>query len=135
MRPAAAFARLAGLSVLGCVVALAVGWLPTRAVAGAGSVGAMCAGVGIALLAMLIGLVPAVLTLRSPPRERAHGALAGMVVRLMVVVVLLVGALFAGGLGHRVTLAIWTVIGYILLLAVDTIGLNLLLQRAGRSAS
>ena len=130
----AAFVRLALASVAAIVVAAAVGYVPTRALVGEEGIGAMCIGAAIALIAALAGLVPPLLTLRLEARVHMQGMLAGMAVRFLLAVALLLAALL-GGLGHKATLAFSTAIGYIVLLAVDTLGLAWLMKRNARSAS
>ena len=126
--------RLALASVAAIVAAAAVGYVPIRALVGEEGVGAMCIGAAIALIAALAGLVPPLLTLRLEARVHMQGMLAGMAVRFLLAVALLLAALL-GGLGHKATLAFSTAIGYIVLLAVDTLGLAWLMKRNARSAS
>lgn len=133
-RPGAAFTRLALLSLVATVVVAAIGYLPTRAMAGPGGVHAMAAGVGIALLAALAGLVPPLLSIRHGPRERLNGLLAGMAVRFVLLLALLLATMLSGLL-DRVPLALWAAIGYIILLAVDTAGLAWLTKRMSRTSS
>lgn len=134
IKPLGAFGRLALLS-LGVALATAlVGYLPTRALGGPDALSALLIGLGIALFATLAGLVPQVLTLSREPRERQAGVLAGTVVRFLLTLGLLLPALLTG-ITARVALALWTAIGYIVLLAVDVAGLLWLMKRSARSPS
>lgn len=130
----AAFAWLALLSVAGSAVAIAVGYWPTHALAGPGGVTAMCVGVGIALLAALAGLVPALLALGRDPRWRLGGLLTGMTIRFILTLGLLITALLSGWL-PKTPLAVWAAIGYLVLLAIDTAGIARLSSRCARTLS
>jgi hypothetical protein len=132
IRPGGAYLRLAGLSVAMLAVALAVGFWPTRALAGPTGVAAMVFGGAIALLSALVGLVPAVLTLRSDPRDFHNAALMGMGLRFVLTIGLTVAAVLSGLLARR-PLIVWIVIGYLVLLAVDTAGMVWLAKRSGRT--
>lgn len=127
-------AGLALLSVATAAVALAVGYFPTHAVAGPEGVPAMVWGVGIALVASLVGLVPPLVVRRRGPQGRALGLLAGTAVRFLVMLVLLLIALLGHG-AAKLPLALWAVIAYLLLLAADTIGVALVNRRAQRWSS
>jgi hypothetical protein len=133
-RPGAAFARLALLSVAAAAVAAAVGYYPTRALAGPGAVRAMGIGIAIALLAASAGLVPPLLAIRLGPKQHLNGMLAGMAIRFVLLLTLLLAALLSG-LGEKAPLALWAAIGYIILLAVDTAGLAWLNKRLSRTTS
>jgi hypothetical protein len=133
-RPASAFVRLALLSATVAVVVAAVGYIPTRALAGPGGIRAMGVGVGIALLAALAGLVPPLLALRHGPRERLNGLLAGMAIRFILLLALLLATVLSGLL-DKVPLALWAAIGYIILLAVDTAGVARLTRRVARTST
>jgi len=137
IRPTTAFVRLALWSGATVAAALAVGYLPTHKLAGAAGVAGMLWGLGIALLSALTGLVPAVLALRAGPQQRLKGALAGAAIRFVVMLALLLGCLLSGPSSppRRVALAIWAAIGYILLLAVDTVGVVWQAKRAARASS
>ena len=133
-RPAPVFVRLALLSGATASVAAAIGYFPTRALAGAGGVWAMGVGVAIALLAAVAGLVPPLLAMRLPARQRLNGMLAGMLIRFVLLLALLLAALFSGLL-DKAALALWAAIGYIILLAVDTAGLVWLNKRVARTST
>lgn len=130
MPATSAFLRLAVASFLAAGVAMLIGYVPTRALGGPAAVGAMGLGVAIALGASLAGLVPAVLTLRLAPRERVGGTLAAMVLRFVLVLGLLLAGVLSG-VAPRLPLAVWTVLAYLVLLAVDTVGMAWLSRRAG----
>lgn len=134
IRPAAAFVRLALWSGAAVVAAGAAGSYPTYALAGVAGLTGMLWGLGIALLSALLGLVPPVLALRVGPQQRLNGTLAGATIRFVVMLALLLGSLLSGA-SARVPLAVWAVIGYILLLAVDTVGVVWLTKRATRASS
>ncbi|HUU97123.1 MAG TPA: hypothetical protein VM487_15400 [Phycisphaerae bacterium] len=134
IRPVAAYLRLAGLSVAMLAVALVVGYWPTRAVAGPDGVTAMLLGGAIALLSALAGLIPPILSLQSRPRDFHNAMLMGMAVRFALTIALTVAAVFSGLLARR-PLIVWIVIGYLVLLAVDTAGVVWLAKRSGRAGA
>jgi hypothetical protein len=131
--PAGAFWRLALWSVGTAVAALAVGAWPTYALAGDAGIAGLLWGLGIALLSALIGLVPPLLVLRAGPQQQMGGMLTGALLRFLVMLALLLASLL-GGVAHRLALALWAAIGYILLLAVDTAGVIWLTKRVARRA-
>ncbi len=132
VRPGVAFARLAALAV-GITVALAAfGYWPTRTSAGPGGPAGMLLGLGTALVAALAGLVPALIALNYGPRERLNGMLAGMAVRFILMLGMLLAVLL-GGWADRVVTALWAVVGYVVLLVVDTVGLSRLNKRLARA--
>jgi len=131
---AVGYVRLALLSIGVGATALGLGYAPTRALAGWRGVEAMVGGVGIALMAALLGLVPTVVALRRGPHQRAGGLLVGMLLRFLLTLGLLLLALWSGSL-HKIALALWVVMGYLALLGADTVGVVWLSGRAARSAS
>jgi len=134
LRPWSVFGRLAGLSCAAVVTAGAIASYPVRTLAGSGALVALVLGAGIALVAALLGLVPMVLSLRHGPRGRVQGLLGGMVLRFLLTIALLL-TLLALRPADRVTLAVSTVAGYLLLLVVDTGGVAWLSRRQGRTSS
>jgi hypothetical protein len=118
LRFAAAATGVAGLLVL-------VGWLPTARLAGPGGWAAMLAGCGIGLAGSLLGGLPVALGERrdeagtnrgTPPVVRA---LAAMGLRFGTVVALAAAAGLSGLFSLR-PLLLWTAIGYLGLLIVDS---------------
>lgn len=132
LRPGKLLVRTAALSLVAAVMIAVLGYYPTRTLAGGGGVTAMLVGLAIALAAALVGLVPPLLTCRRPPAQRVSGTLGGMALRFVVALGLLLSLLFLTEL-NRAALGIWTVIGYMLLLVVDTIVLVRLSERAQRA--
>jgi hypothetical protein len=132
VRPGIAFARLAALAVGITGLLAALGYWPTRTNAGPGGPLGMLLGLGAALVAALAGLVPALLALKHGPRERLNGLLAGMAVRFVLMLGMLLAVLLSGW-ADRVVTALWAVVGYVVLLAVDTVGLSRLNQRLARA--
>ena len=134
IRPGTAFLWLGLVSIAAAGGALAVGYLPTRTLAGPAGVSAMFLGMGIALVAALAGLVPPLLFVQRPPREQLTAVLTGMAIRFILTLGLLIAVMLAGQV-HRVSAALWVAIGYVVLLAVDTIGVARLTRRGARSSS
>ena len=112
------YARFLGLAVAIVAGLCAIGWLPTRRLAGAGAVAAMVAGCAIGLLsAALAGwLLTAVAA--DTPEARMQRSFLAMVVRLAVVVVLGAAAVFSGEFA-RAPLLFWMAAAYVALLPLE----------------
>jgi hypothetical protein len=110
------FLALAGASV---AVLAAVGYLPTRNLAGAPGVTAMLVACALCWLASALSGLPVAVaeTAGRPPVTVVLGATA---VRFAVVLGLTVAAALSG-LVERVPLLVWTALGYLVLLVVDTL--------------
>ncbi len=111
----------------------AVGYWPTLAWGGPGALRALWLGVGCALLASLVGVLPTIWTLRSEPRYRVAGALGSTALRIVLMLGLL-AALLIGEAAPRVPLALWAVCAYILLLVVDTVIVTMLGRQMERAS-
>lgn len=112
------YARFLGFA-LGLVIALcAVGYLPTRRVAGESAVASMIAGCGISFVAAaLAGWLLTAVGAATPEARMQRGFLA-MMVRLVVVIVLgVVGAL--SGEFLRAPLLFWMATAYVVLLPLE----------------
>ena len=112
------YARFLGLAVAIVAGLCAVGWLPTRRLAGAEAVAAMVAGCAIGLLsAALAGwLLTAVAA--DTPEARMQRSFLAMVVRLAVVIVLGVAAVLSGEFA-RAPLLFWMGAAYVALLPLE----------------
>ena len=114
-------ARYARFLIAAAAIAIAlcaVGWLPTRRLAGDEALAAMAAGCTISLVsAALAGLllisVPA-----DTPQARMQRGLLAMIVRLTVVVVLGVAAALSGQFA-RSPLLFWMATAYVALLPLE----------------
>lgn len=112
------YARFGGLAVAITTVLCAVGWVPTRRLAGAEGIPAMMAGCGIGLLsaalagALLIGVGA------DTPQARMTRALLAMFARLAVVILLGVAAALSGELA-RSPLLFWMATAYVALLPLE----------------
>jgi hypothetical protein len=133
-QPLGTLVRIALLSVATAVGAAAIGYFPTQAASGTPGLAAMAVGLAIAWCGLLAGLVPWILALHSGPRQQLGGMLAGMAVRFLLTLALLLAALLSC-FWPRLPLAVWTGIGYILLLAVETAALARYAKRAARTRS
>lgn len=96
-----------------------VGFLPTRRIAGGEGVRAMMLAIGVTALASAVGALP-VFFARRAGRPTAQPVFSSMLVRLALVAVLavLVGISRTGPLKPFL---VWLVIGYLVLLLVDTL--------------
>jgi hypothetical protein len=112
------YVRFLGFAV-GLVGALcAVGYLPTRRLAGEDGVVAMAAGCGISLVAAaLAGLLLTAVAAETPQARMQRGFLA-MVVRLGVVTALGVAAALSGVFA-RAPLLFWMATAYVVLLPLE----------------
>jgi len=124
---------MAAMTVGVAVALLALGYLPTWTVCGPDGLVGLGAGVGIALLAALAGLVPSIAALRRPPPERLTGMLMGMAIRFVLTIGLLLAALFSG-LHAKAALVLWAGIGYVVLVGTDTAGIVWLTKRCARTS-
>ena len=112
------YTRFLGIAV-GLVVALcAVGYVPTRRLAGDDGVIAMAAGCGISLVAAALAgwLLTAVAA--ETPQARMQRSFLAMIVRLVVVAVLGVAAALSGAF-VRAPLLFWMAATYVALLPLE----------------
>jgi len=100
------------------VVLCAVGWLPTRHLAGPNALPAMMAGCGIGLIsAVLAGAVLTVVGADTPEMRMQRGFLA-MIVRLAAVIALGIAAALSGEFA-RAPLLFWMATSYVALLPLE----------------
>jgi hypothetical protein len=112
------YARFLSLAVAIVFGLCAVGWLPTRRLAGPQAVLAMVVGCVISLMsAALAGWLLIVVSGETPEARMQRGFLA-MVVRLAVVVVLGAAAALGGELARQ-PLLLWIGIAYVALLPLE----------------
>lgn len=112
------YARFLGLALAIVAALCAIGWLPTRRLAGTPGVVAMAAGCGISLLsAALAGALLIAVAVDTPEARMQRGFLA-MVVRLAVVVVLGLAAALSGELARQ-PLLFWIGTAYVALLPLE----------------
>ncbi len=124
--------RLVLITVATAVALAAIGYFPIRAQAGPRGLVGLELGLGAALVAALAGLIPPLLGLRLGPRERTNAMLAGMALRFVLMLGLLLAAMFTGW-ADRLVVALSAVVAYLVLLVVDTAGLSWLSKRMTRS--
>jgi hypothetical protein len=112
------YARFLSLSVAIVFGLCALGWLPTRRLAGTEAVPAMLAGCAISLLsAALAGWLLIVVNVDTPEARMQRGFMA-MVVRLVVVVALGTAAALSGELARQ-PLLFWIGTAYVALLPLE----------------
>jgi hypothetical protein len=112
------YARFLSLAVAVVLGLCAVGWLPTRRLAGPDAVVAMGVGCVISLMsAALAGWLLIVVSGETPEARMQRGFLA-MVVRLAVVVVLGAAAALSGEVARQ-PLLFWIGIAYVALLPLE----------------
>ncbi len=112
------YARFLGVAVAIVVGLCAIGWLPTRRLAGEQAGTAMVAGCGIDLLSAAV--VGWLLTAAGAdtPQARMQRALMAMVVRLTIVLVLGLAAALSG-MFARSPLLFWLAAAYVVLLPLE----------------
>lgn len=112
------YVRFLGLAVLVEIALIAIGWLPTRRLAGDGAVPAMLAGCAIGLVAA--GLAGGVIVATAPatPNARMQTAFLAMVVRLIVAAMLGIAAALSGEV-ERMPLLFWLAVSYVALLPLE----------------
>jgi hypothetical protein len=118
MTPFRRYGRFVGVALLVTAVVLAVGFLPTRRLAGDAALPSMAAGslislVAAALAGWLLVAVPA-----ATPVLRMQRAMLAMAVRFGTVIVLGVAALLGGVLARR-PLLFWLATSYVVLLPLE----------------
>ena len=124
-RPTRRYLRFLALAAAAAALLGAAGWLPTRNLAGGGGLAAMGAALALCWLASAFGGMPVLLAetataaAGAAPRLPVVVALGSMGVRLAVVVGLALAAALSG-LVATTPLLVWTALGYLGLLAVDT---------------
>jgi hypothetical protein len=112
------YARFLGLAVAIVLGMCALGWLPTRRLAGGEAVPAMLAGCGISLVsAALAGWLLSGVSAATPEALMQRSFLA-MIVRLAVVAVLGVAAALSGEFA-RSPLLFWIAVAYMALLPLE----------------
>lgn len=113
------YVRFLALAAGTAVLLAALGWLPTRNLAGSAGVVALLAACGVCWLASALGGVPVLLAETAGAGKSPSLAFGSMLVRLMVVLGLAL-AVALSGLVEAVPFLVWTGIGYLALLVVDT---------------
>jgi len=112
------YLRFLGLALALVVALCAVGYLPTRRLAGPDALASMVAGCGISLLAAaLAGWLLTAVGAATPEARMQRGFLA-MVVRLAVVIVLGLAATLSGEFA-RAPLLFWMATAYVVLLPLE----------------
>jgi uncharacterized membrane protein len=117
--PAAEYLRFLAWAVAVAAGVALLGYAPTRQLGGAGALRAMAAGCALGVVASAVGAVPIVLARRGSPAERLTATLGSMGLRLLVLFALTTSVVLSGWFERR-PLLIWTAIGYIAQLVVDT---------------
>ncbi|RME37605.1 MAG: hypothetical protein D6788_09125 [Planctomycetota bacterium] len=114
-----AYLRFAGLAIGVSMGLVAAGYPATNRWGGAASVPSLWTGCGVSLIGSLIGAIPPVLWSAAPDKA-VVGWMAGMALRLLVVLILAL-AVVLGGWSERAAFLIWVAISYAVLLVVDTV--------------
>ena len=133
MSPGAAMARLMGLALVTSLALGAIGYLPTRNLAGTPGLAAMLTGICVALVSAAAGMTPTILAMHASAIERQKSLMMGMGLRFLVILMLTVATVFSGFL-PRTPLVVWIVIAYLVLLLVDTWAMVGLLKRLEKTA-
>lgn len=119
-RPGRAALEWAALALPALAVLAAVGWLPTRRMAGPGSLAALGAGLGIGGAASALAALPVLFALaaETPPKPQAT---VGWAMALRFLGTLAGTASVALGTDlPRVPLVVWVMLAYFVLLVVET---------------
>jgi hypothetical protein len=112
------YARFVGLAVAIVFGLCAVGWVPTRRLAGPEAAGAMVAGSAISLLSAALAGWLLIAAAADSPAARMQRSFLAMVVRLTVVVALGAAAVFSGEFA-RAPLLLWIALAYVALLPLE----------------
>ena len=111
-------ARFFGLALAATACLAAIGYLPTRRLAGDAAVSAMFAGCGISLMAAAVAGVVVVLVDGATPMARIQRWFLAMTVRVAIVLVLAVAAALTGVFA-RTPLLFWVAAAYVVLLPLE----------------
>ena len=115
---ASRYARFLGLAVAVVVVLCAVGFFPTRRLAGTDGVPAMFAGCAIGLMSAALAGVLLIAVAGDTPDARMKRSFLAMVARLAVVVALGAAAALSGMLATQ-PLLLWIAVAYMALLPLE----------------
>lgn len=116
-----ALIRLVGVSLAAAAGLALLGYVPTVRLAGREAVGEMLSGIGISLLAGIMGAIPVARSISShDPQQVPIGILASTAVRFIVVLALAAPAALSGWF-DRGPMLLWVGISYLVMLAVDSI--------------
>jgi hypothetical protein len=111
------------LAAAGVATALALallGYFPTVRLAGSQALTGMLVGIGVSLLAGLLGAVPVGLTAVRAPQKVPQAVLLSTALRLVVVLALAASAILSGWF-DRIVVGVWAGVSYLAVLAVDTV--------------
>jgi len=112
------YAQFLGLAVAIVVGLCAVGWVPTRRLAGPEAPAAMMAGCGISLLSAALAGCLLVAVHADTPQVRMQRGFLAMIVRLVAVLVLGIAAALSGEFA-RSPLLFWMATAYVMLLPLE----------------
>ena len=98
---------------------LAVGYVPTLRIAGAGGVTGMLFGVSACVAAGLIGAVPVCRALAYAPEKIPNAVMLSMLLRFLITMALVLCLTFSGWV-ERTPFICWVAISYLVLLVVET---------------
>ncbi|MFH1748944.1 MAG: hypothetical protein ABIG44_18075 [Planctomycetota bacterium] len=133
-RTVTAMLRIVLMAGVAAILLLAIGYWPTRILAGSAGLMGMLAGVAVALVGAWAGSLPTLLYISRPAREHPIGILIGLGVRFGVTM----GLALAVWLCHVVPekpLLLWVGIAQCVILGVDVTGLVILLKKAAKEVS
>lgn len=112
--------RFVTLAVGALVLLAALGYVPTRRLAGDGATSAMLVGAGLALLASMIGILPLLKVRGRPPAQKIAALMGSIALRLGVVVAAAAAVALAGVLALKPFL-VWIALSHLVLVAVDSL--------------
>ena len=116
--PSSRYARFLALSVAIVLAVCAIGFLPTRRLAGAGGVPAMFAGCAISLIAAALAGLLLVAVAAETPQARMKRSFFAMIARLAVVVAFGAAAALSGVFATE-PLLFWIGTAYVALLPLE----------------
>jgi hypothetical protein len=113
------FAQLVGAAMLGAMILAGIGYVPTQRMGGGSAVTGMYVGIGICVISSMLGALPVVLT-RDPRPASRQAALLGTIAIRMLATLMLFGAAALSRQFDTKAMAVWTGVGYICLLGIET---------------
>lgn len=118
--PLIAYWRLAALAIAAAMILAAAGWWPTQRWMPPGGLSAMAVGIGTALLSSLVGAAPIAMSRDPAPSARLVAMMLSMCIRMGLTLAAFAAAVLVAKFEPRGALALWTGVGYLVLLAVET---------------
>ncbi len=121
-------------AIVVAVLLLAIGYFPTKRLAGTEAVPAMVAGCVISMLSSIVGALPLRNSSRGPVSRVPQAVLLSTALRFLVVLILALSVALSGWF-VRAPLLVWVAISYMVFLTTDTVRNVRMVEPAGKPKS